>query len=1053
MKKIIFSSAKNLEVPAHNLNEIQIESFKWWQEKGLKELFEEISPIKDYTGKEFELYFNDYHFDEPKYSEREARENGTTYQASLRVNCTLINHVAKEKKEQEVYLGEYPLITEKGIFIINGVGRVVVSQIIRSSGVYFVATPTRDKKLFGAKIIPNRGCWLEFETENDGVIYVRIDKKRKIPATALLRVFGLVTNEEILKRFSDVDKGSIKYIERTLKKDASFDENSAYVEIYKRVRPGDLATPENAGNLIKGMFFRFDRYDLEKVGRYKINQRLNLNFPLDQEHRLLNLEDLVAVLKEIIRLNNDPSAEPDDIDHLSNRRIKTVGELLVNRCRVGLARIRRIVQDRMSTSDPYTLLPSRLINHRQLESVVRNFFTLSSLSQFMNQVNPLSSLEHKRRITAIGPGGLVRKRAGFEVRDVHPSYCGRICPIETPEGLNIGLVNHLAIFARLNDFSFLITPYLKVEKGKVTKKKLWLEAIEEEKYFITHQGVKRNEKNEIKEEIVEVRYQKEATETRKDKVDLIEVAPYQILSLSACLIPFLEHNDANRALMGSNMQRQAVPCLFPDPPLVGTGLEEKAALDSGDLIKADEDGEIIEVDASHITLKTKNNKIINYQLEKFVRTNDYTCFNQMPKVNVGDKVKKGDVLCQTNSIGDNMLSLGKNLLVAYLPWKGMNFEDAVVISERLVKEDIFTSIHIEDFKCDVRETKLGPEINTPDIPGVSEERLKDLDEEGIIRVGAEVKPGDILVGKISPKGEVELTPEERLLQAIFGEKIKDVKDTSLTLPASKRGRVVGVKIFSREAGYPLEPGVIKRIQVEVAQMRKISEGDKLAGRHGNKGVIAKILPEEDMPFLADGTPIDIILNPLSVASRMNLGQILETHLGLVAKKLNFRAVSPPLAGAKDEEIRSKFKEAGFPEDGKFVLFDSETGEPAEKRVTVGYGYIMKLNHLVEDKIHMRSIGPYSLVTQQPLGGKARMGGQRFGEMEVWALEAYGAAYTLQEMLTIKSDDIKGRAKTYEKIVKNEKIETPFIPVSFNVLVNELRALGFSVEIERSENNT
>ena len=1046
----IFSPV-SITYPFFDLNEIQTGSFRRFLTEGLKEIFDSVSPIKDYSGKELELYFDSYRFEEPKYSEKESRQNGTTYQSSLWVDFILDNKITKKKTEQEVYLGNYPMMTKRGTFIINGVERAIVTQIIRSSGVYFTARFLKGKRLFGAKVIPAKGSWLEFETESDGAIVVRIDKKRKIAATALLRIFGLELDKDILETFKNIDKGGTKYIEKTLAKEASKNKMEAFVEIYRRIRPGDLAAPENAASLISSMFFRDDRYDLGKVGRYKLNKRLGSDSPLEgKDFRLLQLDDLVRIFSEIIRLNNDPEAEPDDIDHLANRRLKPVGELLSNRFSLGLSRIRRIIQDRMSTSDVYTLTPAKLINHRPLEAVVRDFFTLSSLSQFMNQINPLSMLEHKRRISAMGPGGLTRERAGFEVRDVHTSYYGRICPIETPEGINIGLVNHLASFARTNELGFLITPYLKVKDGRVSSEVVWLDASEEEKHYIAHSGVKRDRKGHLTSSLVEARHGGKPVEVKKNKIEFIDIAPYQILSVATSLIPFLEHDDANRALMGSNMQRQGVPCLKPEAPLVGTGMEMKAAYDSGDLIIADDNGEVVEVDANHIVLRLKNKKLVEYKLEKFVRTNDYTCFNQFPIVNVGQKVKKGEVLVDTPSISQGTLSLGKNLLVAFMPWRGANFEDAVVISEKLVEDDTFTSIHIEDFKADIRETKLGAEVTTPDIPNVSEERLKDLDEEGIVRIGAEVKPGDILVGKISPKGEAELTAEERLLRAIFGEKVKDIKDTSLTLPAGKRGRVVRVRIFSRERGDQLEPGIIKRIQVEVAQIRKVGAGDKLAGRHGNKGVVSKVLPVEEMPFLADGTPVDIILNPLSVASRMNLGQVLETHLGIAAKKLGYRAVVPTLAGPKEEEIEKELKKANLDEGGKMTLYDGQTGRPFDRKVTVGYIYVMKLNHLVEDKIHMRSIGPYSLITQQPLGGKAQMGGQRLGEMEVWALEAHGAAYTLQEMLTVKSDDVRGRANTYESIIRGEKIKTAYIPSAFNVLVSELKSLALSVSIEKEE---
>ncbi len=1052
MKVKIFSPIPKIYRPPFHLNEVQFNSFEWFKNQGLRELFDEINPIKDYTGKDLALYFEDFYFEEPKYSEREAREKGITYQAPLRVKFRLQNFVTKKESEQEVFFGEYPMITHRGTFIINGVERVIVSQVIRSCGGYFTGRFLRGKKYFGAKIIPNRGCWFEFDTEGDNVIYVRIDRRRKIPATAILRIFGLETDEEILETFKDVDIGPIKFIEKTLAKDKSKNKESAFIEVYKRLRPGDLATPDNARSLIESMLYRYDRYDLTEVGRFKLNQLLKLDFPLSKEYRHLHLEDIVEIIKGIIKRNNDPMAEPDDIDHLSNRRIRPVGELVQQRARVGLARIRRIVQDRMSTSDIYTLNLAKLINYRPLEAIVRDFFTLGSLSQFMDQINPLSALEHKRRISAMGPGGLTRERAGFEVRDVHPSHYGRICPIETPEGINIGLVNYLASFARINPFGFLITPYFKVKNGKITKEIVWLTALEEEKYKIAHGGTPRDEEGNILPKIVEIRYKSKPTQCRREEVQLIDVAPFQIVSIATSLIPFLEHDDANRALMGSNMQRQAVPCLKAEPPLVQTGNEEKAAYDSGMLLVSDVDGKVVEVDGSKIVIQVKGKpkERKTYWLEKFSRTNQYTCQNQFPRVSLNQTVKKGEILVDASSIKDGILSLGKNLLVAFMPFRGGNFEDAVIISERLVKDDVFTSIHVEDFECEVRETRLGPEVTTPDIPNVSEDKLKDLDEEGIVRIGAEVGPGDILVGKISPKGEAELSPEERLLRAVFGDKAKDIKDTSLLLPAGKRGRVIGIRVFSRERREKLEPGVIKKIQIEVAQIRKVTAGDKFAGRHGNKGVVAKVLPEEDMPYLEDGTPVDIILNPLSVASRMNIGQILETHLGWAAKNLGYYAVTPALAGASETQIKEELKKAGLPEDGKVVLYDGYSGKPFSQKVTVGYIYVMKLNHLVEDKIHMRSIGPYSLITQQPLGGKAQMGGQRFGEMEVWALEGYGAAYTLQEVLTIKSDDIKGRAITYESIIKGEKIKNVFLPASFNVLVSELKSLGLSVEIEKEK---
>lgn len=1045
----VFTSHVGKAVEQPDLAEIQTNSYQWILKDGLKELFGEISPIKDYAGKDLELHFTDYYFDEPKYDEEYSKFKDLTFEAPLRVKVKLVNNRTKEEKEQEVYFGDMPLMTDRGTFIINGVERVVVSQLIRSPGVYFTANVLRGRKFFGAKVIPNRGAWLEFETDIDGAISVKIDRRRKAPVSDLLRVFGLAENEEILETFASVDTGATKHMKATLKKDAAKNTDESYIEIYRRIRPGDLATVDNALSLIDAMFQRLDRYDLSSVGRFKLNQRLGFDSKKKDSH-LLDLEDMVSIVREIIRLNNEQTAEPDDIDHLGNRRIRTAGELLQNKLRIGLARLKRIVQDRMSTLDVSLLTPVQLINARPVISVVKDFFSSSQLSQFMDQVNPLAEIEHKRRVSAMGPGGLTRERAGFEVRDVHRSHYGRICPIQTPEGANIGLVNHLANYARLNNLGFVETPYLVVKNGKVTREVVWLDALTEEKYKIAHAGVQTNEQGEITEEFVSARIKGDPAVCAKSEVDLMDVAPRQAISVATALIPFLEHDDANRALMGSNMQRQAVVSIRSEAPYVGTGMEEKAAVDSGYVIKAPEDGEIIEVDAKHLALKTNTAKgkggLITYTLNKFKRSNQFTCISQKPLVAKGDKVKKGDLLADGPSIDNGTLALGQNLTVAFLSWGGRNYEDAIILSERVVRDDRFTSIHIDDYECDVRDTKLGPEITTPDIPNVSEDKLKNLDEEGIIRIGAEVTPGDILVGKISPKGESELTAEERLLRAIFGEKARDVKDTSLTMPHGKRGRVVGIKIFSRERGDKLEPGIIKKIQVEVAQLRKVRVGDKLAGRHGNKGVISTILKDEDMPYLEDGTPVDIILNPLGVTSRMNIGQIMETSLGHAAKKLGYRANTPALSGASWEDIQAELEKAGFTKDGKSVVYDGRTGQPFGQKVTVGTIYMLKLHHLVEDKLHMRSIGPYSLITQQPLGGKAQSGGQRFGEMEVWALEGYGVPNILQEMLTIKSDDVMGRAAAYESIIRKEKIKSPNTPAAFNVLVNELKALGLNVEL-------
>ncbi len=1044
-----FSSHAGALVGQGHLASIQTDSYRWFKKMGLEELLKEISPIRDYTGKDLELHFAGYSFDEPKYDEEHSKQKDLTYETSLRVKLKLVNAKLNEVKEQEVYFGDFPVMTDRGTFIINGVERIVISQLIRSAGVYFSANLYRGRKLFGAKIIPNRGVWLEFETDPDGMIAVKIDRRRKVPVTTLLRIFaapkGWMTNDAVLALFADSDSGAVKYVAATLKKDGTKDLDDAYLEIYRRIRPGDLASAENMKGLIDSMFGRLDRYDLSTVGRFKMNQRFSA-LAKSTSH-LLTEGDLVAIVREIIRLNNDASAEPDDIDHLGNRRVRPVGELIQSRLRIGLARMRRIVQDRMSTLDINTLTPVQLVNVRPITSVIREVFVSSQLSLFMDQVNPLAEVEHKRRISAMGPGGLTRERAGFEVRDVHPSHYGRICPIQTPEGSNIGLINYLSSFARLNELGFLETPYAVVTDGRVTKEIIWLNALEEERHNIAHGGVKVDERGAIRADIVEARIHGSPGTCVRSEITLMDVAPHQAISIATCLIPFLEHNDASRAAMGANMQRQAVVSVRPEAPFVGTGLEEKVARDSGYLISAPESGVIAKADAREIVIKDGKGGMHAFPLIKFKRSNQFTCISQRPLVVKGQKVKKGDILVDGPSIDRGVLALGQNLVVAFLSWEGANFEDAIIVSERVVQDDRFTSIHIEDYYCDVRDTKLGPEMTTPDIPNVGEEKLKNLDEVGIIRIGAEVRPGDILVGKISPKGESELTSEERLLRAIFGEKARDVKDTSLTLPHGKYGRIVGIKIFARDRGDKLEPGIITRIQVEVAQLRKVRAGDKLSGRHGNKGVISQVRPVEDMPYLADGTPVDVILNPLGVASRMNLGQILEVHLGWAAKKLGYRALTPSLAGATDAQIKEQLAAAGIPDNGKVTLYDGRAGTAFSQPVTVGVLYMMKLNHLVEDKIHMRSIGPYSLITQQPLGGKAQFGGQRFGEMEVWALEGYGAAYTLQEMLTTKSDDILGRSAAYESIIRGEPIRNPNVPASFNVLISELKSLGFAIDLK------
>ena len=1032
------------------LIELQLNSYDWFVKEGLKELLKEVSPIISFN-KELELDFVDYYLDKEKYDEETAKKKNISYEAPLRCKIKLTNKKTGTEKEQEIYFGEFPLMTDRGTFIINGVERVVVSQLIKSPGVFFsVSNEKEDKRYFGAKLIPIRGAWLEVETEASGAIFVRIDKKRKVAVTSLLRAFGYKTDEDLLKLFSDVDTGEVKFIEETIKKGLATSQAEGFIEVYKRIRPGDLATADNAKQLIEGMFFKFDRYDLGKVGRHKMNQRLGIDLEDSVATRVFQPNDLVLTIKKIIELNNSDTAQSDDIDHLGNRRVRTIGELVQERFRLGFMRVDRNVKDRMSTVDLNTITPSQLVNTRPLIAVVREFFMSSQLCQFMDQVNPLAELEHKRRLSAMGPGGLTRERAGFEVRDVHRSHYGRVCPIQTPEGPNIGLVGHLALYSRIDEYGFLETPYRKVLNGVATDEIVYLDAKEDEEATIAHASVPIDENGKFKNEEVQARIKGSPGITEAKKVNYMDISPNQAISVATSLIPFLEHDDAHRALMGSNMQRQAVSCIIPDSPVVGTGLEKKAAVDSGHVVLAEEDGKVVEVDGSHIKIKNKKGGFENYDLYNFVRSNSATCMTQHPRVKKGQLVKKFDLLADGAATEKGELALGQNLLVAFIPWEGANFEDAIIISQKVVEDDRFSSIHIEDFSIDVRDTKLGPEIVTRDIPNVGEEKLKDLDEDGIIRVGAEVRSGDILVGKITPKGESDLTAEERLLRSIFGDKARDVKDTSLYLQHGEQGKVVDIKIFSREQGDKLSSGVIKRIQVSVAQLRKVSIGDKLAGRHGNKGVISTILPAEDMPYLEDGTPVDIILNPLGVASRMNIGQILETHLGWAGRKLGYKVACQSLNGVEEKQIKEELKKAGLPEDGKVQLYNGKNGQKFSNRSTVGISYIMKLNHLVEDKIHMRSIGPYSLITQQPLGGKAQFGGQRFGEMEVWALEGYGAAHTLQEVLTIKSDDVLGRSKAYESIIKGEPIKSPNIPASFHVLLNELKALSLDVDLVRAK---
>ncbi|MFP4514432.1 MAG: DNA-directed RNA polymerase subunit beta [Parcubacteria group bacterium] len=1040
-------------IPMPELIEVQKDSYEWFLKEGLVELFDEISPVVDFSGRELELYFEDYYLDEAKFNEVESRQKNITYEAPLRVKTRLLNKKTKQVINQEVYLGDFPLMTNNGTFIVNGIERVVVSQLIRSAGVMFTADYIKGKKCYGAKIIPNRGAWLEIETDANKVIWVRIDRKRKVAVTSLLRAFGYETDEELINLFKNVDLKNegeeSSYIEATIAKDLAKNEAEGLQEVYKRIRPGDLAATDNARQLIYSMFFRFDRYDFGRVGRYKLNRRFDLNLENNKDNRILRKEDLILIIKEVIRLNITKEPE-DDIDHLGNRRIRAIGGLVQNRFRVGLARMERIIKDKMSTTDLGAISPTKLINARPVIGVVKEFFMSSQLSQFMDQTNPLAELEHKRRLSAMGPGGLTRERAGFDVRDVHATHYGRICPIATPEGPNIGLVGHLASYARLNVYGFLETPYRKVKHTKtgsyITDEIVYLDAFSEEKHITASSVIPNDSKGKIMVEEFEVRkYGNPARADVKD-IEFIGVAANQIISIATSLIPFTEHNDGQRSLMGTNMQRQATPLIKSESPIVGTGIERRAAIDSGHVILADEAGVITKADSGTIELKSSKGKTYKYNLNKFLRSNSSTCINQHPLISVGDKVKKGQSLSDGPAIDKDELALGRNVLVAFMTWEGYNYEDAVIISERLVKDDVYSSIHIENYTIDVRDTKLGPEVITNDIPNISEEKLKNLDEEGIIRIGAEVSSGDILVGKITPKGETTLSAEEKLLRAIFGEKAKDVRDSSLYLEHGEHGKVVDVKIFSREEGDKLAAGVLKSIQVSVANLRKIQVGDKMSGRHGNKGVISKIVPEEDMPYMEDGTPIDIILSPLGIISRMNLGQLLETHMGFAAQKLGYKCATPTLNGITEKQIKEELKKAGLPEAGKVNLYDGKTGETYDNKITVGYKYMLKLNHMVEDKIHQRSIGPYSLITQQPLGGKAQFGGQRFGEMEVWALEGYGASHTLQEMLTIKSDDVPGRSKAYESIIKGEEIEKLNVPESFNVLIRELKGLGLNVEL-------
>ncbi|WP_090914108.1 DNA-directed RNA polymerase subunit beta [Paenibacillus sp. cl141a] len=1123
-----------LEVP--NLIEIQQKSYEWFLEEGLREMFQDISPIQDFTGN-LVLEFIDYSLGEPKYTVDDAKERDVTYAAPLRVKVRLINKETGEVKEQEVFMGDFPLMTETGTFIINGAERVIVSQLVRSPSVYFSTKVDKNgKTTYTATVIPNRGAWLELEMDAKDIIYVRIDRTRKIPVTVLLRALGFGTDAEILDLL-----GNDEYIQNTLDKDNTDSTEKALIEIYERLRPGEPPTLENAKSLLVARFFDPKRYDLANVGRYKINKKLHIKNRLFNQRlaeslidvdtgeivaeagqtvdrRLLDeimpyLEKSVGfknyhvaggvmdsediplqtidvfspiedgkVVKVIANANIDKSVKhitqadiissisyfinllhgignTDDIDHLGNRRLRSVGELLQNQFRIGLSRMERVVRERMSIQDANVITPQALINIRPVIASIKEFFGSSQLSQFMDQTNPLAELTHKRRLSALGPGGLTRERAGFEVRDVHHSHYGRMCPIETPEGPNIGLINSLSTFARINEYGFIEAPYRWVDPktGKVTDQIDYLTADEEDNYIVAQANAELNEDGTFADEMVIVRYNKQSDNILpmpSDRVDYMDVSPKQVVSVATALIPFLENDDSNRALMGSNMQRQAVPLLIPKAPLVGTGMEHKSAKDSGVCIVSKYDGIIERSSANEIWLRRVENidgqevkgDIVKYKLHKFMRSNQGTCINQRPIVKRGDVIKKGDILADGPSTEMGELALGRNVVVAFMTWEGYNYEDAILLSEKLVKEDVYTSIHIEEYESEARDTKLGPEEITRDIPNVGEEALKNLDERGIIRIGAEISAGDILVGKVTPKGVTELTAEERLLHAIFGEKAREVRDTSLRVPHGSDGIIVDVKVFTRENGDELPPGVNQLVRVYIAQKRKISEGDKMAGRHGNKGVVARILPEEDMPFLPDGTPVQVVLNPLGVPSRMNIGQVLEVHLGMAALQLGIHVASPVFDGASEYDVFDTMEEAGMQRNGKTVLYDGRTGERFEREVTVGVMHMIKLAHMVDDKIHARSTGPYSLVTQQPLGGKAQFGGQRFGEMEVWALEAYGAAYTLQEILTVKSDDVVGRVKTYESIVKGENVPEPGVPESFKVLIKELQSLGMDVKI-------
>ena len=1049
-----YFSPQNVVLDVPDLVEHQKKSWQKFVETGINEIFREVNPIDDYTGEKLTINFKSYEFEDPKETESEARFNNTSFVAPLYTNVELTNKATGEVIEEKIYMGDYPWMTERGTFVINGVERVVISQLIRSPGVFFNAERKEDdKNYYGAKVIPSRGAWLEFETSynsktkaNNGVIYVKIDRKRKLPVTALLKTFGM-TIQNIKDTFKEFDKGEIKFIEQTLGKDKTSSAGEAIKEVFRAVRPGEQASVDDARKFLERMFFDFHRFDLGRVGRYKFNQRLNQDIDDKKpENRVFTLEDLIAIIKEIINLNNTQGSI-DDIDAMYNRRIKMVGELVEHQYRIGMARLAKNIRDRMSMIELASATPKGLVNARPVVASVKEFFATSQLSQFMDQANPLSELAHKRRLTTTGPGGLTRERAGFEVRDVHPTHYGRICIIETPEGQNVGLVLNLASYTRINEYGFAEVPYVKVDNGKVTDKVEWLDALAESKEVIAESNTKISEKTgKFTEKYVSARRNLRPETMDASEVTYMDVSRMELIGSTAALIPFIDKNRIDRNLTGANMQRQAVPLINPESPIVGTGIEHHIAKNTSQLICAKAAGEVVKADADEVQIKYGPKDVVTYRPEHFVKSNEDRSMNSRVVVSRGDKVKKNQPIIEGAAIADGELAIGRDLVVAYMPWKGYNMDDGIAISRRIVEDDELTNINISSFVVEVRDTKLGPEIVTRDIPNAREEAMRHLDDEGIVRIGAEVKPGDILVGKITPKGEQELSSEERLLRAIFGEKAKDVRDTSHRVGNATSGKVVGVKIFTRQNGHEMKSGVLKVIEVFIAETRKIQVGDKLAGRYGNKGIVAKVLPVEDMPFMADGTPVDVILNPMGVPSRMNLGQLFETHIGMAARLLGYKVATPPFDDVTADQISEELVKAGMPADGKVDLYDGRTGEKFQEKVTVGNMYMIKLHHMVADKIHARSTGPYTMVTQQPLGGKAQNGGQRFGEMEVWALEAYGAASTLQEMITIKSDDVVGRSRAYEAIIKNEPIHGPKVPEGFNVLVKELQGLGLRVDL-------